>query len=57
MRMICTLPIWFAAILNCAASTEGLANSVASTRSKFCANASEKLPLPQYSSSKSPLLS
>ncbi|MNE68935.1 hypothetical protein D3C80_1646260 [compost metagenome] len=54
MRIICTLSILLAAMLYCAAATEGLAISVANTRSKLRARASEKLPLPQYSSSRSP---
>ncbi|MHA6384477.1 hypothetical protein ACX3V1_16985 [Escherichia coli] len=40
-------------MLYCAAATDGLAISVANTRSKLRASANEKLPLPQYSSSKS----
>ena len=51
---IFTLLSWFCSILNCAACTEGLAISVPTTLSKWSASGSEKLPAPQYISSKSP---
>ena len=40
-------------MLCCAAETEGFETSVATTRRKLAASGTVKLPLPQYSSSRS----
>ena len=54
MRTIVTLATPLASRLYSAARTEGLLISVASTRPNSGASATVKLPLPQYSSSRSP---
>mmetsp|Transcript_27694 Transcript_27694/g.70558 ORF Transcript_27694/g.70558 Transcript_27694/m.70558 type:complete len:292 (+) Transcript_27694:319-1194(+) len=53
MRAMKMLSALLAAMLYLAASTPDLATSVATTRLKFCASGMVKLPLPQYSSSRS----